>query len=229
MALPQHRVAVIDPTPLLRCGLRSFLKSQPDLRPTIEAGSPSEALPRMKTERPDLIICELLFSGDETIFDFIKQLHRQIGRIPLLVFSHFNERLLANRVLHAGAQGFLMKSASESQLKLAIRQLLSGKGYLSRDMTERTIRSLSEPDQRVHDGEHLRDLTNRELQVLDLIGSGLSSKETAATLHISLKTVETHRSHIRSKLSIDNCAELICFASQWRGLAAPSSADHFSI
>ena len=111
-----------------------------------------------------------------------------------------------------------MKSASEADLEAAIRDLLSGRVYLSSSMTEQAIATLSDGSPRTHQGDRVRDLTNRELEVLDLVGDGMASKDIAEALHISLKTVESHRSHIRSKLALGSSAELICFASQWRNL-----------
>ncbi|MEM9237120.1 MAG: response regulator transcription factor, partial [Verrucomicrobiota bacterium] len=186
-----------------------------------DVDTPSQALEKIARQKPDLIICDVHFPGTEGVFEFIRELRSLELDIPVLVFSQFNERVIATRVLQAGAQGYLMKSASEKELESAIHRVLSGRVYLSGEMTERTIATLSEASPRTHRGDRVRDLTNRELEVLDLVGAGMASKEIAEALRISLKTVESHRSHIRAKLALDNSAELICFASQWRNLDGP--------
>ena len=205
---------------MMRRGLKSYLKAQPGLSPVIEAGLPAEALKLIQLDPPELIICEALFPDHEGIFEFLQELRSKVGRIPVLVFSNFNERDLASRVIQAGAMGYLMKSASEKELGSAIRRLLAGRVYLSRDMTERTLTKLSASPSRTHRGGMVRELTNRELEVLDLVGAGMASKEIADSLHISLKTIESHRSHILAKLSLENSAELICYATQWRNLSS---------
>ncbi|MGB6221434.1 LuxR C-terminal-related transcriptional regulator [Haloferula sp.] len=220
MLQPKKRVAIIDGTPLMRRGLQSFLSAQPDLSPMIEASRPSEVLELVSSNPPDIIVTEALFPGSEGVFEFIPELHSLVGKIPVLVFSNINERVIASRVLQAGAQGYLMKSASENELGIAIRKLLSGGIYLSREMTERAVTTFAAPTPRTHRGDEVRELTNRELEVLDLVGAGMTSKDIAQVLHISLKTVESHRSHILAKLSLENSAELICYATQWRNLAS---------
>ncbi|MEP4079597.1 LuxR C-terminal-related transcriptional regulator [Haloferula sp.] len=220
MSLPKKRVAIIDGTPLMRRGLRTYLKAQPGLDPAIEAAVPSEALTLIQRDPPDLIISEALFQGNEGIFELLQELRSKVGRIPVLVFSNFNERMIASRVLKAGAKGYLMKSASEKELGAAIRRLLSDRVYLSPEMTERALTTLSDHSPRTHRGGEVRDLTNRELEVLELVGAGMVSKEIAEVLHISLKTVESHRSHILAKLSLESSAELICYATQWRNLSS---------
>lgn len=218
MSSCEKRIAFVDGTPMIRHGLRSFIKSLKGLTPSFDAGSPSEALERLPVDKPDLIISEALFQGTEGVFELIRDLRAFDKKTPVLVFSHFNERVIAARVLQAGAQGYLMKSAPEKTLEAAIRDLLSGKVYLSSRMTERAITTLSQASPRTHRGDRVRDLTNRELEVLDMVGAGMACKDIAEALSISLKTVESHRSHIRAKLALDNSAELICFATQWRNL-----------
>lgn len=219
MSLPKHRVALIENTPLMRRGLRSFLTAQAGLAPGVEAEFPSEALELIQQDPPDLIISEALFPDNESIFEFLPALHSRIGRIPVLVYSNFNESVIASRVLQAGARGLIMKTASEKELGVAIKQVISGHVYLSPNMTERVLTTLSDPSPRIHGGGKVRDLTNRELEVLELVGAGMVSKDIARVLQISLKTVESHRSHILAKLSLGNSAELICYASQWRNLS----------
>lgn len=219
MSLPKHRIAIVDATPVTRRGLRSFVDSQGDLVTVIEAAIPGDALRLIRRDPPDLIISEALFTETEGVFELLHELRSMGFRIPVLVFSHLNEQVIASRVLQAGACGFLMKSAPENVLGEAIRKLLSGKIYLSRDMTERAVNHLSSASPRIHKGGEVRDLTNRELEVLDLVGAGMTSKDIADALGISLKTVESHRSHILAKLSLETSAELICYATQWRNLS----------
>ena len=157
MPLPKQRVAIADGTPLMRRGLHSYLSSQPDLSPLTAVSTPSECLELIQRDPPDIIITEALFPGSQGIFEFLPDLHAKIGRIPVLVFSNINERVIASRVLQAGAQGFLMKSASEKELGNAIRKLLSGGIYLSGEMTERAITTFAAPSPRTHRGGKARD------------------------------------------------------------------------
>jgi len=141
------------------------------------------------------------------------------------VFSSVDERLMAHRALHAGALGYLMKSAGESELRRALRRVLSGHAYLSPEMTGLSLDRLADRRGQPTRDVPVAELTNRELEVLERVGAGLTSKDIARSLKISLKTVETHRAHIRAKLGIDHGAGLISYASRWRTLTgAPDLA-----
>ena len=210
-----HRVALVDAVPLTRLGLRSLIESDPTLAVAFECATPREALEQMVPHAPDLILSEAVFPEGEGIFEFLYDLHARIGKVPLLVISRRDEQILATRVLHAGAQGYLMKSSPTHEILTAIHRVLEGKIHLSRAMTDRAVdHYATSPGNRLPTG--LEDLTNRELEVLDLVGEGLPSKQIADSLSISLKTVESHRANIRAKLGISHSAGLIRYASQWR-------------
>lgn len=219
MAARKKRVAIIDDTPLLRHGLRSLIDECRDLTVVLEVATPAEAIRSFAENQPDLIISEVVFRGSEGIFELLRDLQARDLRIPVLAFSHFDERVMATRVLQAGALGYLMKSASETLLLRVLGQLLAGRVYLSPAMTERTIDRLAAVHGARSELSRSEQLTNRELEVFELVGDGRSSKEIAEALHICLKTVESHRANIRAKLGLENSAELICYASRWRGAA----------
>lgn len=217
-----HSVFVIDGSPLVRLGLRSLIDSDPRLRFAGEASCPRQALETILASPPCLVTTEAIFPGREGLFEFLHDLHARAGTVPVLVISRRDEQLLATRVLHAGAQGYVMKSHDPSVMLEAMHRVLDGRIYLSNEMTERAVDQFAAGHApRLPTG--VDDLSNRELEVLDLVGDGMPSKQIAEVLSISLKTVETHRANIRSKLGIDHSAGLIRYASQWRALESQSS------
>ncbi len=213
----QRSVFIIDGSPLVRLGLRSLIDSDPRLCFAGESPCPRDALEPIAATPPDLITTEAIFPGREGLFEFLHDLHVQVGSIPVLVITRRDEQLLATRVLHAGGQGYVMKTHDPAVILEAMHRVLEGKIYLSDEMTQRAVDQFATSRaSRLPTG--VEDLSNRELEVLDLVGDGMPSKEIAKVLSISLKTVETHRANIRAKLGIDHSAGLIRYASQWRAL-----------
>lgn len=218
MSLKTKQVAIVDSSPLIRMGLRSLIESDASLGVGVEATCPRDAIELITIDPPDLIVCEAIFPEHEGVFELLHDLHARIGPIPLLVISRRDEQLLATRVLQAGGQGYIMKSSEPAEMLKAIHRVLDGKTYLSAEMTDRAIDQLASHHKPFRQATGVEDLTNRELEVLDLVGEGMPSKSIASTLGISLKTVESHRANIRAKLGIDHSAGLIRYASQWRNL-----------
>ena len=171
----------------------------------------AEALRQIDISRPDLAIIDLSLAGGSGL-DLIERIKSRDKSILMLVASMHDETLYAERVLAAGAHGFINKQEAQDSIIHAIRHVLSGKVYLSQKMTDRLLSGM------VNAGAEKRDidsLSNRELQVFELIGEGVSSSQIAEQLNLSVKTIETHQSHIKKKLGLDSAHELSQRAIRW--------------
>ena len=209
---------MIDPLPVVRIGIGALLAADPRFTIAWQVATPHEALPKVESDPPDLILSEAVFPGYESVLDLIDCLRSRSLQPPLLAYSTFDERLLASRVLHRGGRGYLMKTGTVEELIEAIQTVLDGKVYLSRQMTEIALGSLGPGKSAEIRHDSLPGLTNRELEVLQLIGEGMKTRDIAGVLHISAKTIDTHRSRIREKLGLGPDIGLIAFASQWMTL-----------
>lgn len=216
MKAPHHRVAIIDGMPLVRSGLRSILSTccNPDPPVFLEVACPRDLLAVRGGLKVDLVLSEAVFRGDESVFDLLRDPGFHELGIPVLVISGLDEQLLATRAIQAGCRGYVMKSASEVEIHDAVNTVLDGRIYLSRNMTARTLDRMSGRKPEPQCG-NIASLTTRELEILEFVGNGVPSKEIADILHICLKTVETHRAHIREKLGLSGGSGLVCYASQW--------------
>ncbi len=207
------KILLVDDHPLVVTGLAQIINSQNDLVTCGEASSPAETLTAVATHKPDLVVLDLrLKSGDG--LELIKTLKAQYSTLRILVLSQFDEGLYAERVLRAGAQGYLMKDQATGELLGAIRAVLRGEVYLNRTMANRLLQKTfaSQPLPRA---ARVEKLTDRELQVLLLLGTGMSTRKIAAQLNLSIKTVETYREHLKRKLDLPGATELIHFATHW--------------
>lgn len=208
------RVLIVDDHPMMRQGLRDALEGQPDLEVAAEADDVRHALKHLGASEFDLIVLDLSFQSGDNGLELIKSLRARGDDTRILVFSMHDESLYAERTLRAGAQGFLSKGASTDEVLEAIRRVLKGELYLSRRMSNVILRrTLSAPaSEPVVDPTVLSD---RELQVVELIGRGLGSKEIADRLCLSVKTIETHRQNIKKRLQLDSGSQLIRYAVNW--------------
>jgi DNA-binding NarL/FixJ family response regulator len=211
--LPAVRVAVVDDHPVVREGLASMVANHPDLTICGSAATAAEALDLVRSERPDLAIIDITLK-DGSGLDLIKRLKSLAPELKMLVASMHDEALFAERALRAGAQGYISKEEAIGDLVGAIRHVLSGKIYLSPQMTERLLHSAArgavEPLQ-----DPVKSLSDRELEVFSLIGEGKTTRQIAQRLDLSIKTIETHREHIKKKLRLESGTELIRFAVEW--------------
>ncbi|MDA0768013.1 MAG: response regulator transcription factor [Verrucomicrobia bacterium] len=212
-----HRtqILLIDHQPIVRFGIRKLLEKDPDLEVAWECSSCHEALDLIKSISPNLIISEALFPMRECVLTFLKEIQASHPTLPLLVFSGQSEDLIAERVLNTGGAGFVHKSACPTELLTAIRTALQGEVYMSAHMASRALRRYSHGGSHPEEPNPVDRLSNRELEIFNLIGVGSSIREIAKELNISIKTVETHRSHIKEKLILPKDQGLVSFASQW--------------
>jgi DNA-binding NarL/FixJ family response regulator len=174
------------------------------------AETADQAMEFAANSQPDLVITDLSLSGKPGL-ELIKDFRIQYPSLPVLVLSIHDEDLWAERVLRAGAQGYVMKSQATEKVIDAVRRVLAGGIWISDHMNSILLSKLT-TGQQVTSGSPLARLTDRELEVFQMIGRGLSIKEIAVHLHLSAKTVEVHREHIKEKLILKSSAELLRFA-----------------
>lgn len=178
-----------------------------------EAESATTALSQIQQLKPDLAIIDLALKNSSGL-DLIKQLRSICPEIKLLVFTMHDEPLYAERVLKAGAHGYITKEEGTEKAIEAVRKLLTGKAYVSDHVRERMVEAMTGFSKATNAGT-LESLSDREIQVLELIGSGVGSAEIAKQLNLSVKTVESHREHIKTKLGLRRAPELVRYAYNW--------------
>lgn len=217
----RRRVLLVDDHPFMRAGLGQLIDCQPDLVVGGEAGNPAEALQALARQRPDLILTDLTMPGRSGL-EFIKDLRAAHPAIPILVVSMHDEAVYAERVLRAGARGYIMKEAGGENLLGAIRQVLRGEVYVSHKMSARILEDVSARRPRGSNSP-IERLTDREFEVFQLIGQGKGTREIAAELHLSPKTVDVHRSHVKEKLGLRDATALIRHAVRWVETCPPET------
>ncbi|MFM0566047.1 response regulator [Paraburkholderia sediminicola] len=205
------QILIVDDHPIIREGMTHLLNLQGDLHVCCAAGSAEEALATMACQ-PDMAIVDLSLQSGSGL-DLVKTLRHRYLKLAILVLSMHDENLFAERALRAGANGYLMKLEATEHVVSAIREVLAGNIYLSAAMHEKLARALAGP-QKMPAGP-IASLSEREFQVLHLIGLGFSTREIAGKLNRSVKTIEAHRANIKEKLNIHSGNELMRFAIQW--------------
>ena len=178
-----------------------------------EAQNAEQALEAVSKSNPDLVLTDITLPGKSGL-ELIKDLRAMQPDLPILVISMHDESLYAERVLRAGARGYIMKHEGGDDIIRAIRQVLSGKLYVSEQMSARILEGVS-GRQSATQRSVVKQLTDRELEIFQLIGQGLSTQEIANKLHLSAKTVHAHRASIKDKLEIKSVTELISYAARW--------------
>lgn len=211
----KSRILVIEDHPVLCDGLKQLINSQPDLDCVGVANNISDAKRLVEECKPDLMVLDLRLKGGDAL-DLIKTLRAEHSEVKVLVLSQYDELIFAERTLRAGAFGYIMKENTTDEILRALRKVRAGELYFSERVAsaivQRTLRERPIPS---HIGvEHLSD---REIQVLELLGASYSPREIAEQFHLSRKTIETHCEKIKHKLSLHNAAELKQFARKWAG------------
>jgi DNA-binding NarL/FixJ family response regulator len=207
-------VFIVDDHPLIRRGLRQLFETQATITVCGEAGSIAEAINEVKRCSPDLVIVDISLP-DGSGLDLIKRLHATNPDQLILVSSMHDERLLAERVLRAGAMGYVGKQEAPEHLITAVNKVLAGKVYLSEGVTEQLLINSYASNSAVKPQSPIEALSNRELEVFEQIGGGFSTMKIAEHLNLSVKTIETHRAHIKEKLNLASSSELVRHAVQW--------------
>ncbi len=210
----KRRVLIVDDHAVLREGLALVINAQPDLLVCGEAANVAGGLQAVTAVQPDIALIDLSLT-DGSGLELVKELHERHHNLPTLVLSLHDETLYAERVLRAGARGYIMKRASTANLLAAIRKVLNGEIYLSETMASTVVRqALGDPESPAN-GDSLEQLSDRELEVFQLIGEGHGTREIAEQLGLSMKTVSCYRQNIQTKLDLKGATELVQRAVHW--------------
>ena len=207
------KVLLVDDHPIVRQGLGQLINEEPDLSIVGEAEDFQQALAAIDTANPDVAIVDISLK-DRSGIELIKEIRAKRPELPILVLSMHDESLHAERVLRAGAKGYIMKQEATEQVMNAIRRVLRGEVYLSERMSSRMVNRLVAGPQNVG-GSPIERLSGREFEVFQMIGQGVGPSEIAERLGLSVKTVETHRERIKEKLNLASGIELIRYAMQY--------------
>ena len=207
------RIIIVDDHPIVREGLAALLAGIPDFVVIGQAENTVDAMSLFEHNPPDAWIVDISLKHENGL-DLIRRVKDRDPQARILVVSMHDENLYGERALKAGAMGYLNKQAASRNIVSAIRQILSGRHYLSEELSDRLLsRNLNGASPVAESG--IAALTDRELEVFRLIGLGVTTAEIAEKLHLSIKTVETHRQKIKGKLNLKNAAELSREAAQW--------------
>ncbi len=207
------RIVIVDDHPIVRQGLSDLINREKDLVVCAQAEDTSQAIKAIKTMDPDMVIVDISLKEGSGL-ELIKDIKFKFDVLPMLVLSMHPEFLYAERALRAGAKGYIMKQEPNKEVIGAIRKILDGALYLSDKMMQKLVYKLV--DVEAEAGQSLSDrLSDRELEVFSLLGQGNGTRQIADKLHLSVKTIETYRSHIKEKLNFESGSELLHHAFLW--------------
>ncbi len=209
----RRKILIVDDHPILRKGLAMVIDSEPDLKVVGEAEEVQGAIEKIESLAPDLVIVDLALPGVDGI-ELIKTMKLKYRDLPALVVSMHDETLFAERALRAGARGYIMKQEAVDKVLVAIRKVLDGEIFVSDRITTKMLETLISGDAKGA-STPLDLLSNRELTVFRLIGQGFKTSQIADKLHLSVKTIESYRSHIKEKLRLSTGNDLMKYAIQW--------------
>src|SRR5579863_5229045 len=212
-AIKKRTVFLVDDHPVVRQGLTLLINQESDLMVCGQAGDMHSAISEIRDTKPDIVIMDISLDGPDGL-ELLKQVRLRSPRLPVLILSMHDESIYAERALRAGANGYIMKAEATEKVMVALRRILSGEIYVSdriaNSMLQHYVRGAD-----LSDHSPVSDLTDRELEVFRLIGKGQGTRQIADALHLSVKTVETHQSHIKEKLCLRTGRELVQHAVQW--------------
>jgi len=207
-------ILLIDDHPIMRHGLAQLIQAEADLQVCAEAASGAEGLEAIAKAKPDLVIVDLTLK-DKHGLEVIKDILSMHPDILIIVLSMHDESLYAERALRSGARGYVMKEMAADTLILAVRRVLDGNIYLSEKMAATMLELLSGQRKQQSSRGALDRLTDRELEVLQLIGQGKATRHIAEQLHVSVRTVDAHRAHIKEKLQLPDGSAVVRYAIRW--------------
>jgi DNA-binding NarL/FixJ family response regulator len=209
----KSRILIVDDHPIFCLGMSELINQELDLVVCGSADTVAKAWSAIRSLNPDLVIVDISLKNSSGI-DLIKEIHNERSDLPVLVLSMHDESLYAERALLSGVRGYIMKQEATRSVVQAIRTVLRGKIYASEEIKEKMLmRKIAPRD--INDPSPLDKLTTRELEVFQLLGSGLSTKEISDRLNIAMKTVGTYRERIKEKLELKHATELVQFAVHW--------------
>ncbi len=212
-AQTKTKILVVDDHPIVRQGLSELLNREDDLIVCGQAEDAHQAMQAIKDLKPQLIIVDISLK-ETSGMELIKDIKARYPSLLVLALSMHDESIYAERVLRAGAEGYIMKGQATENIVMAIRKILNGQIYLSEKMAPKMVRRLVRPGANV--GVSATEcLSDRQLEVFRLIGQGYTTRQIAENLHLSIKTIETYRAHIKKKLNLENAAKLLQNAIKW--------------
>ncbi len=223
------RIYIVDDHALIRRGLVTLIAGESDLEVCGQAEDAATALNEIMKIQPDLVIVDISLKGNSGL-ELIKNIKAFNPKIQILVLSMHHESIYALRVLKAGARAYVMKQDVVNKVLDAIRRIRNGQLYVSDEVANQMLNRLVSGET-ADDASPVAGLSDRELEIVDLIGHGMLTREIAAQLHVSIKTIETHRAHIKDKLNLRNATQLVQFCVRWveennAGIEAmPASTD----
>jgi DNA-binding NarL/FixJ family response regulator len=210
----KHRVFVVDDHPIVRAGLAQLINREPDLAVCGDAEEMHGALDTIESLKPDILIVDISLNGPDGL-DLLKTIRAKGSALPVLILSMHDETIYAERALRAGANGYIMKQEGTDRVLVALRRILNKEIYVSDRIANKMLRHfVSGSGTAALHRTPFDELSDRELEVLRLIGEGRSTRQIAEDLRLSVKTVETYQSHLKDKLGLKNSRELLHYAIQ---------------
>ncbi len=218
-----RRVLIVDDHPIVRQGLRRIMESEEDLVVCGEAETARDARTAIKELNPDVMIADISLKQGDGI-ELVRDVRAHHPHLPILVLSMHDEAIYAERMLSAGANGYIMKQAVSEQFLISLRRVLDGGIYVSEAVGNNMLQKFAAGGTQAS-ANPIDRLSNRELQILHMIGKGMSTREAAHSLNLSVKTVESHRQRIKRKLNLTTGTQLVQYAVNWfTGREAGSNA-----
>jgi DNA-binding NarL/FixJ family response regulator len=211
---PKTRLLLVDDHAIMRHGLAAIVNEEPDLHVCAEAESAEEAMRLLVTTPVDLAVVDISLKHSDGL-ELVKQIASCYPHVLSLVLSMYEESVYAERALRAGARGYVRKVEAAETVLTAIRRVLQGQPYVSDSVAEALVNRVAAAGGRANIGVGVEALSDRELQVLRHVGRGMSSREIADDLCISVKTVETHREHVKRKLNLPTAGDLLRYAIEF--------------
>ena len=208
----QHKIYIVDDHPLMRKGLALTLEAEPDLKVVGQADRAEDAMDTLTEGDVDLAIVDISLPGMSGL-ELLKHVQALRPELRAIVVSRHDEQLYAERAIRAGARGYVMKLEASDQIVGAVRKVLRGGIYVSEEINARLLLNVATGGSATQ--SPMETLSDRELEVFELIGRGVSTREIAERLHLSVKTVESYRARIKAKLHLNTAAELIQHAVQF--------------
>ena len=223
MSEEKTRVVLVEDHAIFREQLTELINRQPDMAVCGEADNVAEALQQVESTHPDIVVVDITLKGRSGL-DLLKDLKAHNLAVPALVLSMHDELLYAERVLRAGARGYITKQETSSEVLAAIRKVTAGEVYLGSRMAARALEAFSSAPAAPRG---IEGLTDRELEVFQLIGEGRGTRDICAKLGLGVSTVDTYRARIKAKLSFDNGSQLTHEAIRWvnEGQKAPQTGQ----
>jgi len=219
------QILLVDDHPVYRLGLKSLISDQPGMHVGAEAANAHDALRFLHERDFDCAVVDVVLRGKIGGLELVRLIRQRAPELPILVIAMHEEHVYAERALGLGANGYAMKTHDPARLITALRQVMAGEIAVSDEMTQRLLRRRLPTQRRTKPTEGMGALSNRELEVYALIGAGKSTRRISEELHVSVKTVESHRARIRDKLGLEDSSQLVRSASLWVAAGGSTQQD----